>query len=312
MPAAIPLVAAGVGAAGSIISAKSANKGSNKASNASIASQRLRDDYFKNIQTQYLNPALNRSADQAVAGFSPDQTAGFNLVRGNIGMGNQDLDSLIGSTRTLAGGLDPNQIKRFYNPYENDVVNSALGDIDTMRRRRLGDIDSAAEMSNAFGGDRNEVARALSNEDFDRTSASTSASLRSAGYNNASQMALANEGLKLGGNQALAQLIQQRRANGTADSAALLGVGGQEQALEQAKRDWMLQRAQAAGNLLTQDKGGSGIISGGPGVDSFGVGLQGLQTGLNLGDSLMDWYKNRPVSGGAPAASGLTTYPYPG
>jgi hypothetical protein len=98
------------------------------------------------------------------------------------------------------------QIGNYLNPYVQNVVNATMADLDRQRRMALNQNAAGATLSNAFGGDRQAVENALTNEGFARQMANTDAALRSQGFDTAAgllqndqsralQAGLANQGV---------------------------------------------------------------------------------------------------------------------
>jgi hypothetical protein len=103
-------------------------------------------------------------------------------------------------------------IQQFFNPYEEQVVQGALGDIERSRRMQdIADRERAAR-AGAFGGSRQAVQAALTNEAALRQAASTSAGLRSAGYTQAANLGLAARPMNIGSLQTSMSLGSQRDA----------------------------------------------------------------------------------------------------
>ena len=130
-----------------------------------------------------------------------------------------------------AQGFDPNSVSSYMNPYEDQAVQSALGDI-----RREGTIagnqqDAGAVAAGAFGGSR----QALQSSELGRNvldqQARTAVGMRQAGYQNAMQQAQG------------AFADQQRRAQSESQFGTQMG----QQAFENQQR-----RAQAESQFGTQ------------------------------------------------------------
>jgi hypothetical protein len=134
-------------------------------------------------------------------------------------------------------------IARFYNPYQEQVVQGALGDIERTRQ-----IQEQANMANAtaaraFGGSRQGVVSGLTNEAALRQAATTGARLRQQGFTEAADLGL------------------RARTTDTSGLKTSIDLGTARTALEQAKLD-------AARNLATERLG---ITSG-----ALGIGIPNL------------------------------------
>lgn len=92
-------------------------------------------------------------------------------------------------------------IAAFQNPYENQVVQQSLQDIERSRQMQALQDASKATAAKAFGGSRYGVQSALTNEAALQEAARTAGQLRSAGYGQAAQLAQAARNLNLQGYQ---------------------------------------------------------------------------------------------------------------
>lgn len=125
-----------------------------------------------------------------VAGFNPDQLAGFDTTRSNF------MRSLTADPRTklneLMTGSAPSfltgDISGYMNPYTQNVVDTTLTDINKMRDMALNRDADRAIAANAFGGSRQGVLESLTNQAAIEQAAKTGASLRSQGYRDAANL----------------------------------------------------------------------------------------------------------------------------
>ena len=116
----------------------------------------------------------------------------------NFGMG--AARSGIGPLRGSSGQFNPASISSFNNPYEADVVQASLADLERVadRRRIAEEQRVGAEAANigAFGtsGYERAIDRSIDpiEEDLDRNTASTIAQLRSQGYETSAQRAMSS------------------------------------------------------------------------------------------------------------------------
>lgn len=121
----------------------------------------------------------------------------------------------------LQQGSALDNISAYQNPYENAVVKSVLADMDTSRRQAIGSNQDAAIAARAFGGSRQGVADALTNEAYDRNTASTLANIRQSGYRDAVSQS----------QQDMSRNLQAQAANQGADLSVLgQNAGFQQQA----------------------------------------------------------------------------------
>lgn len=90
---------------------------------------------------------------------------------------------------TGAMGLTPNytptsqaQVQSYFNPYEDSAIKSTLGDLDYQRQLAIHQGGDQATSQHAFGGSRQGVADALTNEAFARQGGLISSQMRDQGY----------------------------------------------------------------------------------------------------------------------------------
>lgn len=113
----------------------------------------------------------------------------------------------------------PEEIAAFQNPYEQQVVQQSLRDIEEQRQMAQAQEAQRATAARAFGGSRQGVAQSLTNEAALQQAARTSALLRQQGFGQA------------------AQLAQQARQIGRQGAMDVIGLGGARQQLQQQQMD---------------------------------------------------------------------------
>ena len=161
-----------------------------------------------------------------VAGFNPDQLQGFDSTRGMF------KDSMSYDPRGLLSdmGTQPLDIQSFQNPYNTQVIDQSLADLDRARQIRLQSDQDAAIGAGAFGGSRSALLEAETNRNFADAAARTSSNLRQSGYNNSLNAAMQDRNFRGGIQSGL--LGDQYRNLGL-----LSGIGTQQQGLQQAGMD---------------------------------------------------------------------------
>jgi len=266
--------------------------------------------YLRNLQ----------EARTTAAGLGQKQFADFSSQYGtaeqqlrNIGLGGAGQAGTAEASRLSSqlAGFTPQQIQAgtgaqymgsYQNPYENQVVQAALGDVELARQRAGLSDRAAATAAKAFGGSRQGVAEALTNEAALRNAASTAANLRSAGFNTAAQLGqtdaarmlaaagtnqaadISGAGLRLNAAGQMGNLAAQQQNLGIVGSQAVMNAEAQRQALEQAKLD-------AARNLSLERLG----------ISQSALGLQPANLG---GTTTTPIYKNQSASALGGALSG--------
>ena len=165
--------------------------------------------------------------------------------------------------------FDAAAIQEFMNPYEAQVIQGTLGDIEQSRQMAANQVANQANAAKAFGGSRYGVQQSLTDAAALQQAAKTSAQMRQAGYGQAAGLAMNARNLGMQGAQ------------------AVMGLGSARQQLEQARLD-------AARNIGLQKLA----------VTGSAVGLQPANLG---GTSSQPTYQNRGAGalGGAAALYGL-------
>ena len=103
-------------------------------------------------------------------------------------------------------------VQRYMNPYEQEVIQGTLGDIERARQGQISAEGARATAAKAFGGTRQAVTRSLVDEAALRNAGNLAAQLRQGGFTQAQNLGLSQEDLRR-------QLEQQRL-----DAARGLGV----------------------------------------------------------------------------------------
>ena len=195
-------------------------------------------------------PFFQSAANQMGTGA---QTIGTGL--GTIGQGAQ---TLAGST----GAFDPGSVSQFMNPYTEQVIEQTQKDIGRLGDRQQQALRDRAVAAGAFGGGRQAIGEAEIGRNVLDQQARTGAQLRSQGFRQAmgqAQSAFENQQRRqqqaaqifgglgktqagIGGQQAAlgqatAQLGLGLQGAQQKDVSSLLGLGGLEQAQQQAGLD---------------------------------------------------------------------------
>lgn len=115
-------------------------------------------------------------------------------------------------------GATPELIARFQDPYQQDVIDATLADINRQQQLSLQQGGDQAMAAGAYGGSRHGVADALTREGYDRNATGAVANLRSQGY----QSALSAAQNEAAGQNAYQMALEQLYGN----YAQLLGQHG--------------------------------------------------------------------------------------
>jgi len=249
--------------------------------------------------------------DQPFKGYEDELSAGMNETQ----IGARDLFSAgkgaetLGQAKTGARGLidyNPMEVTAgqfagsdlgpYMNPYEDQVVQGALGDVERQRAQAINGGSGDFTKAGAWGGSRHGVADSLTNEAALRTAANTSGTLRSQGFDRAAgllgddlarktQADLANQsadlsgaGVRAGAAGLLGSFADQEQGMALRDVEAMNTLGSQEQALEQSDLDRQYQEFLREYEDRFKRAGGQmGLIGSIPGLFA-GATTKGKQT----------------------------------
>ena len=253
----------------------------------------IKQAYLGNLD--YARDVGNQLMAQEFAGFTPQYQTGEAMAEqiATGGIGRENLGTAADLTLAAAGFApqaikpDAELIQQYYNPYQEQVIETGLSDLEKARQRAVQQIGERAQQSRAFGGSRQAVAEALTSGQYGEQAGNLIANLRAQGYNQALQAAQAQQAanqaagmqgaqFRLGAAQQLGGLGQQQQAQDYAAAQALMGLGGARQQLAQQQLD-------AARNLGLQRLG----------VMSGALGLQPA----NLGGTTSTPYYTNPGAG---------------
>ena len=191
-----------------------------------------------------------------VAGFSPDQLRQFQATRGLFETGmefdpTRGLQTLAQEARPVTGqaaSLLGQDIAAYQSPYQQQVIDLAMQDIQRQADIARGGAQERAIRAGAFGGSRSALLEAESQRPYAEQMARTAAGLRQAGFEQAQRAAEADVARQ----QQMALLAPELELRGRAQQAGLLGglqqqqltglgllggIGAQQQALQQRAID---------------------------------------------------------------------------
>ena len=265
-------------------------------------------EYLQDLYTEASRRGLEAASmgfqpytGEMVAGLTPDQSGALQISRGLFGqaMGldpRADLATLARrETPTVApASLLDIDIARYQDPYTEQVLEPALADIQRRQDIAQQRAQSRAIRAGAFGGSRSAILESEATRPFAEEAAQTIAGLRSAGFGQALSMAEADAArrqqaainqanLELRARQQQAGLLGGELGEQYRTLGLLSGIGGQQQALEQARLQ--AQRAEFERELdfpLRQ----LGLLQAASGQISPAVISQRTQKETGLGDIL--------------------------
>jgi len=197
----------------------------------------------------------------------------------------------------LSMGQGPGSIGSYMNPYTSMVRENALGDLESARRAAIQQTGERANAARAFGGSRQGVAEALTNQGFAKQAATLGTSLNEQAFNQAmamqqadiarrsaadianQQAGLQGAQLRLGGASQLGNLAAQQQALRLGGAQAVMGAGAARQALDQQQMDAIrnigLQRLGVVQSSLGAQPANLGMVATTPYTQNVGAGLLG-------------------------------------
>lgn len=156
-----------------------------------------------------------------------------------------------GALTTAAGGVTPEGISKFYNPYQQQVVDEAARQSGlNVQRNVLPALRGAFAGTGGFGSKRYATAAGQTLGDIEQNLLGEQNKLRSAGYQSSIDSALKELGLDIQAGQGLTNLGSAEASAATSSAKTLADLGTQQLAYEQSKIDAPLTRAQNVAKLL--------------------------------------------------------------
>ena len=276
--------------------------------------------YFKEIQERTLRRAEDASKQpfqtfqgQRVAPLSTGEMQAANVVSQQILPQSGQLGAIGAQT------FDAATAQQYMNPYENQVIQSALADVQRGYQGQQRNLATSAIGSGAFGGGREGVERAILGSEFQKNIGDVSGRLRQAGFESGAARFAQDRASQLGAAQA-----QIGALGGAATGLAQMGATerGIDQAnLVEAYRDFvegqgyeMGQVQQVIGALSgapirtygEERSGYTGQVIGGP---SIGGQILGAYTAYNSDIRLKD---DINLIGKSPSGINIYTFKYKG
>ena len=205
------------------------------------------------VEAQQINPLMAQGPEQiAQAQATPDISFDANPVTA------QQVQGRTVGAESLAG----TDLSPYQNQYQSAVIDAALGDVERNRAMALNQNKADATRQGAFGGDRDELYRATTNQNFDREALRTAGQLRAQGYESAARRAEADVGrAQTAGFQtaqlgAQADLANQRAGLQAGTTSAQLGLQGQIEAGRQNLQGDMATQRENTQRMLANQRAG--------------------------------------------------------
>jgi len=221
-------------------------------------------EYFKEIQERTLRTAENVFSQpytayqgQRIAQLNPMEQAAANVYTNQILPESGQLAAIGAQT------YDANTAATYANPYEQQVISGALGDLGEAYGQTQKQMNAQAIGAGAFGGSRQGIENVLGRERYLDTVGDTSARLRQAGFESGANRFAQDRAAQLQSAQSQIGALGQ-------SAAGLAGFGTQARGIEQAGlaenyRDFIEEREYGAGQIRQM----VGALSGAP-IRSYG------------------------------------------
>jgi len=195
--------------------------------------------------------AATMDPTKMVAGFTDLQNKGFGATEAAAGAGTGALTDAQNAARIAAGGVTPDQIQQFMNPYTRNVVDEmARLSQQNLQRNVLPGLKGAFAGTGGFGSRRMFDTTGQTLADIQANLTGQQQKALESGYNTSLDAALRNLGLVREGATTLGNLGRQEQEMGLTGAKAMLDAGSLQQALEQAKIEAPLKMASNAAQLL--------------------------------------------------------------
>jgi hypothetical protein len=140
-----------------------------------------------------------------------------------MGLMGAGINQVMGGT----GQFNPNSIQNFMNPYQQQVIDASMAEMNRQQAMAQQGLNAQAVRSGAFGGARDYISRAQGSAELQRNLAN----IQATGSQNAFQQAMQQFNAEQGANQAAANLNAQQGQFG-----AGLGLQGLQTALQGAQQ----------------------------------------------------------------------------
>jgi len=169
-----------------------------------------------------------------VAGLSGREQNARGLFDANIGSYQPSFDEASSEIRNTGYQSDFGDVsERYMNPYQRDVVDTSVNEINRYNDERNAQSKERALANKAYGGSGYAVSEAINNEDAMRQVASTTANLNYRGYNDARGYYGQDLDDRVSRAGMIAQLGERGHQLGTQDALTQNQLGETERGIEQ-------------------------------------------------------------------------------
>ena len=180
-------------------------------------------------------------APQQQYGLSAEQQQAQSMAGAGLGSYMPYLQQAQGAMQQAGAFAQPGAAQQFMNPYEDQVVQQTMSDIQKAGQQQQNQFSAQANNAGAFGGSRFAVGQAALGEANLQEQSRAAGNIRQQGYAQAQQAA--QNAAQLQSQQAgmYGQLGGQAQQMGVQDINTLLGIGGLTQQMGQQGLDFQRQ-----------------------------------------------------------------------
>lgn len=247
-----------------------------------------------NLYTNVINQATaaqspyNPATARSVAGFTDAQSQAFGNIAANQNIWRPDVNAGANAVGNAAQGIGAADISNFYNPFQQDVIDTTMADVDDANAMAMRQYTANQTAQSGLGGSGFGIGRAQLAGDQGQARSSTLANLRSSGWDKALAAAQTDKTRGMQAGQTLAGIGQLRSQLAGSDASQMLAAGNQQQAQQQTQLDttsqnerekqlFPMQQAQWLASLAS----GIGPLTGGT---TAGSGTSSTSQGKGIGN----------------------------
>tara|TARA_B100001057_G_scaffold388347_1_gene395752 strand:- start:1853 stop:2683 length:831 start_codon:yes stop_codon:yes gene_type:complete len=203
----------------------------------------FQEDFLKKLfqDAQSVGAGRMPYAPQESFGLSAEQKKAASMAESGLGSYMPYLQQAQGAMQQAGAFAQPGAAQQFMNPYEDQVVQRTMSDIQKAGQQQQNQLSSQAANAGAFGGSRFAVGQAALGEANIQEQSRAAANIRQQGYQQAQQAA--QNAAQLQAQQAgmYGTLGGQAQQMGVQDINTMLGIGGLTQQMGQQGLDFARQ-----------------------------------------------------------------------
>lgn len=220
-----------------------------KSSTTTTAPQYLTDYLTQLAQTG--QQQLGVPSQNLIAPLNQNLQDLYSGAQGTLDRYQTPMDASMAALQSGATGVSGTDISKFYDPYQQDVINEMTRQSGlNVQRNLLPALKAAFVGTGGLGSQRYATATGQTLSDIESNLLGKQAALRSEGFKSALDAALKERGYDIQAGQALGGLGAQEATAGTQTLKALGDIGTQELGYEQSKIEAPLTRAQNVAQIM--------------------------------------------------------------